>query len=180
MSHSVIDTVPLFELRSEIHVSASADKVYSVVSDLSRSGEWSPECLGGEWTSGEPSTVGAVFRGKNLRPEDVVGWAPLIRGIWYTEAQVLAAEPGRTFQWAMRTHVGENQDSVWGFDMVPTESGCVLVHHFRMGRATEGIHKIVKDLNEEDRQRFITDWTAKLVDDLAITLDRIKAVVEKD
>lgn len=180
MSASIIDTVPLFDIRSEIPVSAPADKVYSVVSDLTRSGEWSPECLGGEWVSGEPRTVGAVFRGKNLRSTEVVAWAPLIRGVWYTEAQVVAAEPGRTFRWAMRTHAGENQDSVWGFDMKPAESGCVLVHHFRMGRATEGIRKIVKDLDEDDRKRFVTDWTAKLEHDLAVTLERIKNVVEKE
>lgn len=180
MSASIIDTVPLFDIWSEIPVSAPADKVYSVVSDLTRSGEWSPECLGGEWVSGEPRTVGAVFRGKNLRSTEVVAWAPLIRGVWYTEAQVVAAEPGRTFRWAMRTHAGENQDSVWGFDMKPAESGCVLVHHFRMGRATEGIRKIVKDLDEDDRKRFVTDWTAKLEHDLAVTLERIKNVVEKE
>jgi hypothetical protein len=180
MTQSITDTIPLFDLRSEIPVSAPAEKVYSVVSDLTRSGEWSPECTGGEWVSGEPASVGAVFRGANLRRDDVVGWAPLVRGVWYTESQVIAAEPGRTFRWAMRTHVGENQDSVWGFDLEPTDAGCILVHHFRMGRATAGIHKIVADLDEEARKRFIVEWTAKLKDDLSATLERIKAVVEKD
>src|SRR4051812_3824382 len=101
MGTSIVDTEPLFELRSEITVAASPELVYSVVSDLPRSGEWSPECTGGEWVSGTPGTVGAVFRGSNLRPEDVVGWAPLIRGVWHTDSQVVAAEPGRTFRWAM-------------------------------------------------------------------------------
>ena len=180
MQMSVIDSQPLFELRAEIEVAAAPEVTYSVVSDLPRSGEWSPECRGGEWISGEPATVGAVFRGKNVRSEDVVGWAPLIRGVWYTECQVVAAEPGRTFQWAMRTHTGVNQASVWGFDMRPTDSGCRLVHHFRMDQTTEGIRKIVADLDESARKRFVVEWTAKLEEDLAVTLRRIKTIVENE
>lgn len=180
MGISIVDSRPLFELRAEIAVAAAPEKTYSVVSDLRRSGEWSPECKGGEWVSGEPGALGAVFRGENLRSADVVGWAPLIRGVWYTECQVVAAEPSRTFQWAMRTHTGRNQASVWGFDMRPTDSGCVLVHHFRMDEATEGIRKIVSDLDEAARKRFVVEWTAKLEDDLAVTLQRIKTIVEQD
>jgi hypothetical protein len=179
VAESIIDSIPLFELRAQTTISASPDEVYAVVSDLPRSAEWSPECVGGEWVSGEPSTVGAVFRGENLRSEEVVDWAPLIRGVWYTEARVLTAEPGRTFTWAMLTHAREDQDSIWGFDTEPAPEGCVLVHHFRMGRATEGIHKIVKDLDEPDRERFVEEWTAKLQQDLRDTLQNIKAVIEK-
>ncbi|MFE1248377.1 SRPBCC family protein [Streptomyces sp. NPDC058735] len=179
MTQSIIDTSPLFDLRADVHVSATPLAVYSVVSDLPRSAEWSPECRGGTWTSGEPSTVGAVFRGENLRSEDVVSWAPLVRGVWHTECRITAAEPGRTFRWMMLSHASEDQESIWGFDMAPAEDGCVLTHHFRMGRATAGIHKIVADLDEDDRKRFIADWTAKLEQDLDATLKRIKDVIEK-
>lgn len=180
MTASIIDSTPLFELRADIVVAATPDKTYSVVSDLGRSGEWSPECLGGEWVSGEPATVGAIFRGKNLRSEEVVAWAPLVRGVWYTEAKVTAAEPGRTFQWMMLTHARDDQESVWGFDVAPAEGGCVLTHHFRMGKATAGIHKIVADLDEDERKKFVVDWTDKLVQDLGHTLKRIKDVVEAE
>ncbi len=175
---SVIDTVPLFDISAEIEVAADAAAIYTVVSDLGRSGEWSPECQGGEWISGTPSTVGAVFRGRNFRPTDVVEWAPLIRGEWFTECQVVAANPGRTFQWAMHTHAGANQDSVWGFTLRPADGGTVLVHHFRMGMATQGIHHIVENLDEEPRAQFVAEWTAKLQDDLLQTLSQIKNIVE--
>jgi len=180
MTESVIDRSPLFELRADVIVEAPPAAVYAVVSDLRRSGEWSPECQGGEWVIGEPSTVGAVFRGENLRSPDVVGWAPLVRGTWYTDAEVTAAEPGRTFQWVMRTHAGANQDSVWGFDMEPADGGCRLTHHFRMGHATEGIYHIVEDMDEAAKQQFVDDWSAKLADDLDATLARIKAIVERE
>ncbi|MDT0329508.1 zinc-binding dehydrogenase [Nocardiopsis lambiniae] len=180
MSASIIDTTPLFELRASLPVSASPEQVYEVVSDLPRSSEWSPECRGGEWISGEPRRVGSVFRGENLRADDVVGWAPLIRGVWHTEARVTAADPGRTFRWMMLSHAGADQESVWGFDIEPTDDGgSVLVHHFRMNRATAGIHTITANLDEEERKRFITEWTAKLEQDLDVTLARIKRVIEE-
>jgi hypothetical protein len=180
MAESIIDSVPLFELRAEILIRATPVQVYDVVSDLARSGEWSPECLGGSWIVGEPSSVGAIFRGENLRSPDVVGWAPLIRGRWYTEARVVAAERGRKFHWVMLTHAREDQESLWGFDTEPADGNTRLVHHFRMGRATEGIHKIVANLSEGDRQRFVNEWGAKLADDLSRTLARIKEVVERE
>lgn len=178
---SVIDNSPLFQLDARIQVSASPAEIYAVVSDLTRSKEWSPECMGGEWISGPPSAVGSVFRGENLRGEDVVGWAPLVRGTWHTEARVVAAEPGRTFRWMMLTHAREDQESVWGFDVEDAGDGTSwLIHHFRMGRATAGIHKIVENLDEEARKRFVYDWTAKLEQDLDATLSRIKKVIEKN
>ncbi|GAB3476710.1 SRPBCC family protein [Amycolatopsis cihanbeyliensis] len=177
MNASIIEQSPLFELRADLPVAATPDEVYAVVSDLTRSAEWSPECKGGEWISGEPSTVGAIFRGENLRSEEVVSWAPLVRGTWYTESRVVAAEPGRTFRWMMLSHAKESQDSVWGFDIEAAEDGCVLVHHFRMGRATAGIHKIVEELEETARERFVADWTAKLKQDLDETLEHIRDVI---
>lgn len=179
MSTSVIDSMPLFELRVDVAVSATPHETYDIVSDLPRSAEWSPECRGGEWTAGKPATVGAIFRGENLRGPDVVAWAPLVRGTWYTESKVIAAEPGRTFRWMMLSHVGADQESIWGFDIEPADEGCVLVHHFRMGRATAGIHTIVADLDEPARERFIVEWTAKLEQDLKDTLKRLKDVIEK-
>ncbi|AZM75409.1 SRPBCC family protein [Streptomyces sp. ICN988] len=180
-TETIIDNSPLFELDARIRVAASPEKIYSVVSDLARSKEWSPECMGGEWIEGAPSAVGSVFRGENLRSEDVVGWAPLVRGTWYTEARVVAAEPGRTFRWMMLTHAREDQESVWGFDIEDAGDGTSwLIHHFRMGKATAGIHKIVADLDEDGRKRFVVDWTAKLAQDLDDTLARIKAVIEAD
>ncbi|WP_017623804.1 SRPBCC family protein [Nocardiopsis chromatogenes] len=180
---SIVESRPLFDLDARITVEAPPAEVYRVVSDLPRSAEWSPECRGGVWTSGAPGAVGSVFRGENHRPDDVVGWAPLVRGTWHTEARVVRADPGRAFHWMMLSHAGEDQESVWGFDIEPAGAGAarsVLVHRFRMGAATAGIHKIVADLDEEARKRFIEEWTGKLASDLDATLARIKAVIEED
>ncbi|WP_406141789.1 SRPBCC family protein [Streptomyces sp. NBC_01089] len=170
---------PLFELRTHVKVSAAPDDVYAVVSDLPRSGEWSSECLGGEWISGEPATVGAVFSGENLRDEKVVAWAPVVRGKWTTQSEIVAAEPGHTFRWAMRDTSGNRQESVWGFDIEPADGGCTLTHHFRMDKATEGIRGIVAEMDEQQKRRFFTEWGAKVESDMTATLSRVKAVIDK-
>jgi hypothetical protein len=168
----------LFQVRASVLVAAAPEDVYAVVSDLPRSGEWSTECRGGGWVHGEPATVGAVFRGVNHRPEDVVAWAPVVRGEWTTEAEVVAAVPGRRFSWSMRDSKGEKQDSVWTYEVEPAEGGSLLVHHFRMGDPTEGIRGITAGMDDVEKQRFFSEWGKKLEGDLADTLDRIKAVIE--
>ncbi|MEU5404120.1 SRPBCC family protein [Streptomyces sp. NPDC005963] len=172
--------VPAFQVSAETQLSASPDEVYATVSDLPRSGEWSIECTGGQWISGTPSTVGAVFRGENHRPADVVAWAPVVRGTWATESEVVEAEPGRVFRWAIRDRAGRRQESVWSFEIRAAQHGCVLVHHFWMGSHTEGIRGITADMDPAEKQKFFSDWTDKLAADLAATVQRIKRVIEKD
>ncbi|MFD7656133.1 SRPBCC family protein [Actinosynnema sp. NPDC059797] len=171
---------PLFEISVRIPVAASVERAYATISDLPRSGEWSVECTGGAWVSGMPGTVGAVFQGENLRAEDVVAWAPVVRGRWRTVAQVVAAEPGKTFSWAMCDSTGSPQDSVWSFDVEPGDEGCVLVHRFRMGAATEGIRGITAGMTDQERQRFFSEWAAKLEQDMDATVRRIKAALEDE
>ena len=170
---------PLFEASAETFVRASAGAIYATVSDLPRSGEWSPECTGGRWIQGEPGTIGAIFQGENLRADDVVAWAPVVRGRWTTRAQVLAARPAQTFSWAMLNSAGTAQDSVWSFDCHPLEGGCRLVHSFRMGDPTEGIRGITAELDPDARKLFLKEWQGKLEADLEATVKRIKLIVEQ-
>ncbi|MEU9204874.1 SRPBCC family protein [Streptomyces sp. NPDC048332] len=168
----------LFQAQAAVRISTSPQEIYRVISDLGRSGDWSPECLGGEWVSGAPGAVGSVFRGENLRSEEVVAWAPVVRGTWFTESEVVAAEPGRTFSWAMRDSAGRKQQSVWGFDIEPLGSDIVLTHRFRMGAPTEGIGGITSGMTSEERRRFVREWGDKIEKDLKATVARIKEAVE--
>ncbi|MEV4768215.1 SRPBCC family protein [Micromonospora humida] len=169
----------LFAVHSEIEVNATRQHIYEVVSDLAGSGRWSPECRGGKWISGTPGTVGAVFRGDNVRSDDVVPWAPVVRGEWQTTAEVVRAEPGRVFAWAMRNSAGERQDSVWSYEIDAAPGGSLLIHRFRMGAATEGIRGITADLDAEATERFFTQWTEKLRGDIGLTLARLKTYLEQ-
>ncbi|MFI1825910.1 SRPBCC family protein [Streptomyces sp. NPDC020412] len=174
------DGVTTFEVRAKTFVAAAPAAVYETVSDLARSGEWSVECRGGTWISGEPSTVGAVFEGKNVRGPEAVAWAPVIRGEWTTRAEVVDAVPGRAFRWVILTGAGDRQESTWSFEIEPADGGSVLVHHYRLGKLTEGLAKIFRSgLDEAGRARFVQEWNAKLQKDVEQTVRRIKVVIEQ-
>ncbi|MGK7235804.1 SRPBCC family protein [Streptomyces hygroscopicus] len=170
--------VPLFEICVESHIPRAPEFVYSVVSDLPRCHQWSEECTGGEWIHGAPGAVGSVFRGHNFRRADVVAWAPVVRGEWTTSAEVVAAEPGHRFSWAMRTDAGRAQDSVWSFTLRPAEDGTALTHHFRMGAPTEGIQAIMAGMSDDEKTKFFKEWGAKVKTDMAATVGRLKKVIE--
>jgi len=80
----------------------------------------------------------------------------------------------------MRTKAGQRQDSVWSYLLEPTDDGCLLVHHFRMGKATEASSHHRGHGPGGESGDSSAEWSAKLAGDLAATLDRIKVVIEKE
>jgi uncharacterized protein YndB with AHSA1/START domain len=93
-------------VRRTIH--APAEKLYALVSDLPRMGEWSPENAGGRWLAGATgATVGATFKGSNRN------------GIrrWSTTCTVTAAEPSQRFAFAVR--YGPLDIAEWSYDLEP-------------------------------------------------------------
>jgi uncharacterized protein YndB with AHSA1/START domain len=72
-----------------VDVVASPERLYNLVSDITRMGEWSPECVRCEWID-TPGRVGSRFRGRNRRG--------LAR--WSTTAEVLAADCPKEFSFA--------------------------------------------------------------------------------
>lgn len=89
-------------------IEASADRLYELVSDLPRMGEWSPENQGGSWRGGATSArEGARFRGHNRN-----GWRR-----WSTTCVVTEARPGEAFAFDVR--VGPFKVSSWRFELAP-------------------------------------------------------------
>lgn len=94
-----------------IVVAARPDVVYAMVSDVTRMGEWSPVCTGGWWDDEAVRGVGAWFTGRNELPERT----------WETRCQVVAAEPGREFAWAVG---GSEEPRVrWSYTFEPDGEG---------------------------------------------------------
>jgi hypothetical protein len=72
-----------------IEIDAARAVVYDVLADITRTGEWSPECRACEWIDGH-GRVGSRFRGHNRRG--------LAR--WTTTAEVIAADRPTVFAFA--------------------------------------------------------------------------------
>jgi ligand-binding SRPBCC domain-containing protein len=94
-------------------IAAPSEKVWGLVSDLPRMGEWSPENAGGKWMNGSTGpALGAVFKGNNRNG--------LRR--WSTKVTVVGCEPARVFEFAVTS--GPLEVANWRYEFETTESGC--------------------------------------------------------
>ena len=68
-----------------VHIDAPPEQVWSLLADIERMGEWSPECYRVNWLGGatSPAQPGARFKGWNK--------SGLLR--WSMPCEVKAAEP---------------------------------------------------------------------------------------
>ncbi|KQV77328.1 polyketide cyclase [Nocardioides sp. Root122] len=99
--------------QDSVVVAATPEAVYDLVSDVTRTGEWSPVCASCWWDDvAEAGRVGAWFTGRNQLPERT----------WETRSQVVAAERGREFAWV----VGQGYVR-WAFVLAPEDDGTRLI-----------------------------------------------------
>jgi hypothetical protein len=76
---------------NSIVITRSPEEVYALITDVTRMGDWSPVCKACWWDEGDGPRVGAKFTGRNELPERT----------WETRSEIVAAEPGREFAWAV-------------------------------------------------------------------------------
>jgi polyketide cyclase/dehydrase/lipid transport protein len=107
----ILRPVTALEFSDSTVVSATPDQLYAMVSDVTRTGEWSPVCRACWWDDGDGPRVGAWFTGRNETPERT----------WESRSQVVAAEPGREFAWEVN-----NGWVRWGFTFEPADGGTRL------------------------------------------------------
>ena len=98
-------------------ISASADAVWPLVSDLTRMGEWSPENQGGEWIKGATGpAVGALFKGRNSNG----------KRSWSTTVKVIEFDPPKRMAFALM--VGRSAWCDWVWEVAPSANGCTVTH----------------------------------------------------
>jgi hypothetical protein len=114
------------KMSESIHVAVSPEQLYALLSDVTRTGEWSPVCKACWWDEGAGPQVGAWFTGRNEIPERT----------WETRSQVVAADPGREFAWEV------NEGWVhWGYTFEPEGDGTRLTEHWEfLPKGIAGFH----------------------------------------
>jgi uncharacterized protein YndB with AHSA1/START domain len=148
-------------IEESIDVDAPPERVYAMVADLSRMGEWSPENQGGKWLGGATGAAeGARFKGRNRR-----GWRR-----WSTVARVVTAEPGREVAW--ESSAFGLKVALWRYRFEPDGKGGTTVTEATedrrgrlmlfIGRSATG----VADRGGENRKN------------MRLTLERLKAAAE--
>ncbi|MGH9225024.1 MAG: SRPBCC family protein [Acidimicrobiales bacterium] len=146
-----------------IDVASPPDRVYELVSDIGRMGEWSPECYHCAWAKGATvPAVGARFKARNRGR----------RGpSWFNTPVVTAAEPGREFAFSR----GGPRIGIytWRYVFEPTPTGTRVTESFDV---EVPLPKLLSWLTE--KWTGSTDRDADLHEGMETTLARIKAAAE--
>ncbi|MFC7495379.1 MULTISPECIES: SRPBCC family protein [unclassified Nocardioides] len=106
-----------------MHMAAAPEKVWALVSDVTRIGEFSPETFEAQWIRGATGpAVGAQFKGHVKRN----GVGPT----YWTLCTVTECEAERTFEFA----VGTNTVAVnnWGYRLDPENDGTRVTEYYRL------------------------------------------------
>jgi hypothetical protein len=149
-------------------MAASADRVWDLVSDVTRIGEFSPETFEAQWLDGATGPrAGARFRGHVRRN----GRGP----VYWTTCTVTAADPGREFGFSV-AGLGGSTANTWRYQLEPAadgtgELGTDVTESFAMPATL--VNRIYWTLGGPARLRTNLDG-------MRATLERIKAVVEQE
>ncbi len=106
-----------------IHIQAQPQALWSMVSDVTRMGQWSPETRGAEWVDDATGPgVGARFKGHNQRG----------RVKWSTTCTITASEPGREFSFVVGTP--NKPKTTWSYRFAASGSGTDVTESWRAER----------------------------------------------
>ena len=149
---------PLIEQSTEI--AATPEKVWSIVSDLKRMGEWSPQCRKVIVRGG---TVKLGAKTINVNKRGLL--------VWPTTAKVVRFEPNKQIAY----RIAENH-TVWGFEITPTDTGVRLTERreAKNGQTTK-VSSTLVDLAFGGNDSF----EAELEEGMRETLVKIKAAAER-
>ncbi len=147
--------------QEHVVVEASPEAVYDLVSDITRTGEWSPVCTSCWWDDdADAGQVGAWFTGHNELPERT----------WETRSQVVAAERGREFAWIVGGAFVR-----WGFVLEPDERGTRLTETWEF--TPEGLAMFADKFGERSAAE-IDDRTQQAYAGIPRTLAAIRRIAE--
>lgn len=143
-----------------IVVARTPEQVYDLVSDVTRTGEWSPVCRACWWDDGAGPEVGAWFTGRNEVPGRT----------WETRSQVAVADRGREFAWL----VGGAWIR-WSYTMAAVEAGTELTEHWEFLPA--GMARF-DELYGDEAPAQVADRTRAAHEGIPATLAAVKAIAE--
>ena len=148
------------EFSDSVLVHADANVLYALVADVTRMGEWSPQCRACWWDEGAGPDVGAYFTGRN---DDG-------KRTWETRSRVVVADPGREFAWVV------NDGWVrWGFSFDADQGGTRLTESWAF--LPDGIEGFHGRFGEQAEEQIATRVRAAK-EGIPVTLAAIKRTAE--
>lgn len=133
-------------------------EVWAAIADVTRMGEWSPECVACRWVGGaDGPATGARFEGDNVAK---VGSKVVKR--WTTTSEVTACEPGAVFEFVAEGY------TTWRYEFAPDGAGTRVTERF--------------SYDPKGFQGFMYDTVLRrrtgMTKGMEATLARVKAAIE--
>ena len=143
-----------------VTMTASAEQIWEVITDVPHIGRYSPEVFEAEWLDGATGpALGARFRGHVRRNE--------IGPVYWTTCRVTACEPGREF--GFEVLVGDRAVNNWHYRLTPSQGSTDVTESFHLNASP--LVSLYSVFGGQLRKR-------RNLRDMRKTLERIKAVVE--
>lgn len=141
-------------------IGADPHALWTLVADVTRMAEWSPENEGAEWLDGGTGpVVGARFRGRNRRG----------RARWSTTCEVVASEPGRELAFTAR--VWRMPRTLWRYRFEPLAPGRTRVtESYELPRLTSTVTGLLRRVT-----RGGMDRQAELEHGMRTTLEQLES-----
>ncbi len=106
-----------------VHMAAPPEKIWPLVSDVTKIGRFSPETFEAEWLDGATGpAVGVKFRGHVRRN----GRGP----VYWTTCEIVTCEPGREFAFGVLT-AGKPLNT-WRYVLAPEGDGTDVTESFQL------------------------------------------------
>jgi len=143
-----------------VRIAASPAAVYAIVSDITRTGEFSPVCTGGAWDDDSRTT----FTGSNANGDMK----------WDTKCRVDAARPGEEFTFTNLGFQGDLELVRWSYVLAPDGDGTLLTESWEVLEPYEAfISQLVPDA-----EAYLDGVIEPTRTGIATTLAAIKASAE--
>ncbi|MCA1835489.1 MAG: SRPBCC family protein [Actinobacteria bacterium] len=150
-------------------LAAPPGKVWALVSDITRFGDWGGECVHAEWIDGADGPgVGARFRGHQVGQGRE----------WTSVSVVVEAQPGVSFAWA----VGDPQfpSATWRYQLASDGlGGTILRYRAVMGPGPSGLSDAIAKAPERE-DSSIADRLNEHARNMTATLEAIKQAAEEE
>ncbi|MBA3249698.1 MAG: SRPBCC family protein [Geodermatophilaceae bacterium] len=157
-----------------IEIACPAADAWALVADVTRMGEFSPECVGARWIGlNRGAHVGARFEGTN-RARTATGDL-----IWVRPCTVVVADSGRSFGFVVGDRYDGTPATHWLYEFASKAPGTcrVTVTFSHLPDGLSGL-RLVADSDLENAANLVAGRLRELTEGMQTTLGRMKAVLE--
>ncbi len=147
---------------ASVTIRGEPERLWDMIGDVTRMGEWSPETERAEWLDGATGpVVGARFKGHNRRG----------KARWSTVCEVTEAERGCAFSFSVGG--AARPQTIWRYRFEPVGEEVVLTETFELVKPLGFFDRVLTRLTTGVKNR-----PADLEAGVRTTLNRLKEVAE--